>query len=578
MNYLAKRLTAVIVAAASYTMNVAYADAPAQTRDAQSKPSNPPVSGTRGAKTGTKPAPAATPGVQDNATKLPKLLVTGKVLADDPEAYNVTHSSLANKTDTPVMETPFSIQTVPQQVIKDQQVVRIERALQNVSGVFQNNSTFLESADEFNIRGFRSGGVLFRDGMRFDTTAQGKRDPANLERIEVLKGPASFLFGRIEPGGLINLSTKQPLDTPYYSFAQQFGSFDFYRTTLDATGPITADNRFGYRANLAYENAGSFREFVNHERTFVAPKFQWNLAPSTKITISLDHLQQWGHPDSVGLVALGNRPAPIPRGRNLGESWSTFKFASDIVVETLTHEFNEQWKVQQVFNYNSSDSTNNVVFGDISGFPPDPIQNGLLPRFPGGIDNNQNFGYYNALNLIGKFDTWELKHNVLIGGDFFYNKSTESIQGVLNDGFTPCQSIAPIDIFNPVHTGLAPPDFFDSSLGCDKQVFNNRTSWYGLYLQDQVELPFNIFLLGGFRYDNAQFNTSSLLANTPADLHQTKLTPRGGVLWRPVQWLSFYGSYAQSLGSTNVGSITTSGQPIAPETAEQWEGGIKTEL
>lgn len=525
---------------------------------------------------------AKNPDSRDSTTDLPEMFVTGQELVLNPD-YNVTSSSLVNKTDIPVMETPFSIQTVPQQVLRDQQVIRIEQALRNVSGVFQNNSTFLESADEFNIRGFRSGGILFRDGTRFNTTASGKRDPANLEQIEILKGPASFLFGRIEPGGLINLHTKPVLSERYYSFAQQFGSYDFYRTTFDGTGPITADNRLGYRLNLAYENSGSFREFISNQRYFVAPKFQINLTPSTQVNISLDHLQRWGNPDSVGMVALGTRPAPLPRGRNLGEAWSSFNASSDIVVETLTHEFNDQWKLQQIFNYSSADSVNNVVYADIAKFTkeitpdePDPIQNGMLNRFLSGIDTNTGFSYYNALNLIGKVETGILKHNLLIGGDFYYNRTTDSIQGVKEDGSSICQDIAPINIFNPVHTGGGAPDFF--APGCLKQVFNNRASWFGLYFQDQIELPYNVFLLGGFRYDNAKFAADSLIANLPSKLHQTKVTPRSGLLWRPLPWLSLYGSYVQSLGAANDGSITSSGAAIAPETAEQWEGGFKTEL
>jgi iron complex outermembrane receptor protein len=587
MKFLAKRFTAAIVVTTSCT---AYSDDPAQTGDAPSQPpvsasqqrsvqtdtSKSPATGAQGNKNKAKPAPPATPGAQEQSAQLPTVRVTAPaVVADDPQAYNVTHTSLATRTDTPILETPLSIQVVPQQVIKDQQVVRIERALQNVSGVFSNNTTFLQSADEFNIRGFRTGGILYRDGFRFDTTGQGKRDPANLEQIEVLKGPASLLYGRIEPGGLINLRTKQPLATPYYSFAQQFGSFDFYRTTLDATGPITQDNTFGYRLNLAYENAGSFRQFVDNERYFVAPVFQWNIAPTTRLSIGLDHTQEWSHPDSVGLVALGDRPAPIPRDRNLGESWSTFNSTQDIVTETFTHEFDDQWKVRQRFNYSNSDSTNNVVFGDVFGYPPDPIQDGIMPRFPGGIDNNQGYAYNTSLDLIGKFKTWELAHTVVMGGDYFYHRTTESLQGVLDDGFSPCQTLDGINIFDPVHTDAGPPDFF--APGCFKQVFNTRTSWYGFYFQDQIELPYDVFVLGGFRYDNATVNNSSLIANSPSEFNEDRVSPRGGVLWKPVSWLSIYGSYVENFGASNQG-FGVGGAALPPETAQQWETGIKTEL
>ncbi|MBL0011317.1 MAG: TonB-dependent receptor plug domain-containing protein, partial [Nitrosomonas sp.] len=107
------------------------------------------------------------------------------------------------------------------------------------------------------------------------TLQAGDREVANLERIEVLKGPAAILYGRIEPGGMINLVTKQPLATSYHALQQQFGSFNQYRTTVDSTGPLTKDNTLLYRVNLAYENKGSFREFVENERVFIAPVVKW---------------------------------------------------------------------------------------------------------------------------------------------------------------------------------------------------------------------------------------------------------------------------------------------------------------
>lgn len=120
--------------------------------------------------------------------------------------------------------------------MKDQQVTRIETALENVSGVFKAQA---ESAESFTIRGFRTFD-FYRNGVRNQSalTQAGDREVANLERIEVLKGPAAILYGRIEPGGMINLVTKQPLATSYHALQQQLGSFNQYRTTVDSTGPL----------------------------------------------------------------------------------------------------------------------------------------------------------------------------------------------------------------------------------------------------------------------------------------------------------------------------------------------------
>ena len=109
---------------------------------------------------------------------------------------------------------------------------------------------------------------------------------ANVERVEVLKGPGAILYGRSEPGGIVNIVTKQPLATPYYSVQQQFGSYNFYRTTADATGPLTKDDTLLYRVNVSYENSGSFRRFMKEDNLFIAPVVQWNISP-----VSYTHLR-----------------------------------------------------------------------------------------------------------------------------------------------------------------------------------------------------------------------------------------------------------------------------------------------
>jgi len=218
---------------------------------------------------------------QTGPTVLPEMTVT----ATPDTGYSAPNATTATKTDTPIMETPFSIKAVPQQVLRDQQVINIRDALRNVAGVVPWGAS-QNVAEAFISRGFATQQGVYRDGFQyFDAVGccpTGLRETANVERIEFLKGPASILYGRVEPGGIINLVTKQPLATPYYSLQQQFGSYDFYRTTLDATGPLTSDDTLLYRFNLAYQDADSFREFVKSDRVFVAPKLMGWTPPSPK--------------------------------------------------------------------------------------------------------------------------------------------------------------------------------------------------------------------------------------------------------------------------------------------------------
>lgn len=173
------------------------------------------------------------------------------------ESYAVERAATATKTDQPIMETPVSIQVVPRAVMDDQQVISVGDALKNVSGVQPGGYTFY---DNFILRGFEANASTYRNGLRHQATTA--LETANLDVIEVLKGPTSVLYGRAEPGGLVNLATKRPLDVPYYSLQQQFGSYNFYRTTIDATGPLLADRTLLYRVNLAYKNNNTFQDLV----------------------------------------------------------------------------------------------------------------------------------------------------------------------------------------------------------------------------------------------------------------------------------------------------------------------------
>jgi len=298
----------------------------------------------------SKPAAPVVPG----SSALPEVTVTASSAVESTSPFNrsyaVPNAGTALKTDTPIMETPFSVVVVPKQVLRDQQVVSVDKAVQNVAGVV-NMPGNAGLQDMFVIRGFQND-QLYRDGFMLPTLFSGgttKRDPANAERFEVLKGPGSTMFGRTEPGGIVNLVTKQPLATPYYSLQQQFGSYDFYRTTLDATGPVTADDTLLYRANLAYQNNGSFRDFVNNERVFFAPVLTWNISPATQFSFELEYTHFNENADP-GIPSIGDRPAPVPRNLFVGEPGHNKNQGDRVLVGFhWTHAFNEDWTLLHRF-------------------------------------------------------------------------------------------------------------------------------------------------------------------------------------------------------------------------------------
>ena len=177
-----------------------------------------------------KAVPPVSQKANDSTTTLAPMTVVGERGYADTDPYNPDYvqpdATTGTKTDTPIMETPLNVQVITKQVLKDQQVIRLEQALRNVSGVTTNAIPGQGGAQSIWLRGFETT-TIFRNGIRFDENFFG--DPlqfANVESIEVLKGPAAILYGRVEPGGLVNVITKQPLATPYYSLNQQFGSYD----------------------------------------------------------------------------------------------------------------------------------------------------------------------------------------------------------------------------------------------------------------------------------------------------------------------------------------------------------------
>ena len=359
--------------------------------------------------------------------------------------------------------------------------------------------------------------------------------------------------------------TKQPLSTPYYSLEQQFGSFNWYRTAIDATGPLTADNTFDYRLNFAYQTNDSFREFGDHERIFVAPALRWNIGPRTYTTLQVEY----SNISDTGLnyiPAIGNRPASVSRKRQLGEPWGIIKEEYVLVSLDTEHELNSNWTLHHRFNASFA----HLTMSDLGPYSP-AAPNGDVDRFffaqnldGGDYQNN----YFTSLNFIGKLKTGELKHTLLLGGDYLYNEYRSTNAWIDSPDFAT-------NVFRPVH--VPRPNVPAARINTAEVV----QPWFGLYLQDQVELPFHLHVLAGLRYDQAYGDNYHTPGSTGITTHTNKptdsaITPRGGLLWRPIPELSLYGSYTENFGASN--GLDPDGKSLNPQSAQQWEVGMKTEL
>ncbi|MDT4329083.1 TonB-dependent siderophore receptor [Methylomonas sp. MED-D] len=521
----------------------------------------------------------AGPG-SDAASTLPAVKVSAAVShepeIDTSETYKITNSRTATKTDTPLIETPFSLQAVTQEVINDQQSIRVEDALRNVSNIMTqtpNGGQF----DGFVVRGVPQA-TLFKDGFRFpskDYAAIGPRDLSNIDRIEVLKGPASLMYGRIEPGGMINLVTKQPLETAHYSLQQQIGSFDHYRTVADATGPLTDDKSLLYRINLGYESTSSFIDFNGTDRVSVAPRLRWKPSDDTVFDLEYQHLQGdvttfTGVPAitlaSGGIV--GNRPLPLNRSFFKGEPYNGLAFNEDMVDFNWSHNFNKDWKINQRFSYDHSRTSGEFTLGLL--FKDNMAD---LLRRESEVQTEQDT-FSTGIDLTGNFKTFGYQHTLLAGADYYHT----DMQQAYNSIYPGQLGGRLLNVYNPIHNSVKP--IFDPNKAKLNNVVND---WFGLYLQDQFQLPFDLQLLTGLRYDEARVQQVVNIRNPverPQGITEMKNTtgvvkPRVGLVWHPIKEFSLYGNYVENLGNT---PLTTVGSSLKAEQAQQWEVGAKTEL
>ncbi|MDP2824560.1 MAG: TonB-dependent siderophore receptor [Sulfuritalea sp.] len=496
-----------------------------------------------------------------------------EITADTEGGYAAKRATSATKTDTPIHDTPVSVRVVPREVMDDQQVISIKDAAKNVSSVLPSTYQFYEA---YTIRGFDTGTDVYRNGLRQPSFAD--QQSANVEQVEVLKGPAAILYGRIQPGGMVNVVTKRPLAQPYYSIQQQVGSFDLLRTTLDATGPLTEDGSLLYRLNFARQTNDSFVEFVTNKNIFLAPTLTWR--PSSQFEFNLEFEYQrrtYVHfgTNGGGVPAIGSRPADIPRSRYIGDPGISVRDPNrqdrDYIGFDWTYALNENWKLKHRLGYTAVD-----YFTRYAGARALNEATGVLTQALQGAFQDRK-SYATNLDLLGDFTSGDVRHQVLAGIDYYHLR-----QNYVGLGLgTTVVALPSINIFNPVYVD-------NSALVAatpDNSFFVRKEYWTGIYLQDQMRFGDKWHLLLGGRWDTAHHGTgnNSVIGGSLAGAwsrlavrKDTAFSPRVGILYQPMPWLSVYGNYVESFGTNN--GISATGQSFDPQQARQYELGAKGEL
>ncbi|MGI0485836.1 TonB-dependent siderophore receptor [Pantanalinema rosaneae CENA516] len=497
---------------------------------------------------------------EDAEAEEEELIVTGDRLTP----YRVPNASTGTGTDTPILETPFSVQVVPQEVLRDQQVIRIEDAVTNISGVTSAGTSGGREA-AFSIRGFGnsfgSRVPVLRDGYRLYGNFQAIPEIANLQQVEVLKGPASILYGQIEPGGVINLVSKQPLAEPFHEAEFQLGNRELLRPRLDVTGPLTANGDLLYRLNLLFQHEKPFRDFNSDtNRLLLAPALTWKIGDRTDITFNLEYIRQQSAAD-FGITRYGNGVAPVSRefvANHPDDSVTTNYLSTGYSFE---HRFSDNWKIRNSFRYLSYDYNYSVLA------LPFAVSGDNILRFYADQDGTDR-SYSLFTNVVGNFSTGAIRHTLLAGVDL--NRSDSRISTLFGRP-------VPLNIFAPNYDLFPKPDRSALPPFGDTRTTANRL---GIYLQDQVYLLDNLILVAGLRYDTIKQKVTNIATafTNESESEQTNdaLTPRVGLLYRPIPELAVFANYSQSFRPNT--AITASGSVLEPEKGEGFEVGVKTEL
>ncbi|MUL34901.1 TonB-dependent siderophore receptor [Gloeocapsopsis dulcis] len=502
---------------------------------------------------------SVTPGVAETETvedDTIQITVTGT----QDEGYNPSAATTGTRIEAPLRDVPLTLQVIPRQVIEDRQIIRLTEVADNVPGVETSSGYGGLASNDYYIRGFKTG-ESFRNGFR-DFTFISPRDPANVEQVEFLRGPASVLYGGgSNLSGAVNTITKRPLADPRYEVNGTIGNYGFYRSAIDLTGPLVDDGSLLYRLNLAYTNADSFRDFNESQSIFVAPVLTWNIGPRTTLTTEFEY-QNYDYVFDRGFPP-GEVFLQLPRDRFLFEpDVNRAQFNSYYFGYNLEHELNDQWKVRQGFGgLIINGETEAAVLGNYSSPFVDDDGRTLQRDAQRSDEQQENFSL--QTEVIGEFSTGSINHNLLFGLEYArYRFAYDFFDATLG----------PIDIFNPVY-GARPGTYVPSSF----EEYGTRN--IGIYLQDLVYLTPNLIVLAGGRLDfNNSFYRDTLNNTTNSERSETSFSPRLGIVYQPGENTSLYFNWANAFTPTVLGGITRAGQPFEPERGQQFEIGLKQDF
>ncbi|WP_085608083.1 MULTISPECIES: TonB-dependent siderophore receptor [unclassified Pseudomonas] len=470
--------------------------------------------------------------------------------------YRATRSSSATKTDTAIRDIPQAISVVPASVLKDLGSTSVERALDFAGGVSKQNNFGGLTLYEYSVRGFTTS-EFYQDGFSANRGYPSTPDAANIERIEVLKGPAASLYGRGDPGGTVNIVTKKPQPEAFTTLQTSAGSWDRYRTALDVNTPLDDQGDVLSRINLAVEDNNSFRDHVDSKRVFVAPSFSWQLNPDTSLLVESEFVRHSSTFDR-GVVAPNNKWSGVSRSTFLGEpNDGNIDNHNNRLQATLEHHLNDAWKLRLASHYKEG-----KLWGFASENRPLNADGHTINRRYRERDTNWHDSI-TQLELRGLFDLGTWQHELLIGSEYENFRKNERVTTIAGGPYA-------IDIYNPVY-GQPKPNGARS--GTD---FFEHVESHALNLQDQIVFSEKLRGMIGARFEHFDQNIDDHSRNTTSRQTHDALTQRAGLLYQLTPDTGLFANASTSFKPNN--GLDAAGKSFDPEEGVGYEIGIKNEL
>ncbi|MGY2328248.1 TonB-dependent siderophore receptor [Pseudomonas sp. SDT2931_S440] len=503
----------------------------------------------------------------DGALNLGATTINGAALASDTTSYQPPPTSSVMRSHGLLLETPQTVNVVPAQVMRDQQPRNLDDALTNISGITQAN-TLGSTQDAVMLRGFgdNRNGSIMQDGMPL---VQGRALNSTAERVEVLKGPSSLLYGIQDPGGVVNIVSKKPELIQSTSLTVRGSTFGDGKNgsggNLDTTGPI-GDSGLAYRLIVDHEDEDYWRNYGTHRESLIAPSLAW-YGDNTKLLFAYEHREFLSPFDrGTAIDPKTNHPLNIPSTRRLDEPFNNMEGRSDLYRFEADHDLNDDWKAHFGYSWNRETyDASQVRVVKVNA-------NGTLTRSMDGTQGALTTDRFATASLEGKVNVAGMQHDLTFGLDDEYRKiyRADLIRQAPRGTFNYNDPVYGNEVAG---TTVSAPD-------------SNQTDLLrsdSLFLQDAIHLTDQWILVGGARYqmyDQYAGKGVPFTANT--DGNGQKWVPRAGLVYRYTDELSFYGSYTESFKPNStiapLANKSVLDGSLEPEQSKSWELGTKLDI